>query len=142
MTREIVRAVGHRHVSGTHESTLELTTDDWLTPAGDCILGIEANRAPATFDDAFVDQCRSADARLMLTLRSGESTDRIRGRGDPRLTFDSDRSLVARTSRYVDARTVLIDADKAAVDVDRDLVAALQRGERLTATLTVDPADD
>lgn len=138
MTREIVRAVGHRHVSGTHESTLELTTDDWLTPAGDCILGIEADRAPATFDDVFVDRCRSADARLTLTLRSGDSTDRIRGRGDPGLTFDDDRSLVARTSEYVDARTVLVEADKAAADVDRELVTALQRGAGLTATLRVD----
>lgn len=137
MTREIVQAVGHRHVSGTHESTLELTTDDWLTTAGDCILGIEADRAPEAFDDAFVDRCRSVDARLTLTIRSGDSTDRIRGRGDPRLSFDSDRSLVARTSEYVDERTVLVDADKAAADVDRELVAALQGGAALTATLRV-----
>jgi len=56
--REVIRARGHEHVAATHESTFEVTTDDWLTPAGDCIVGIEADRAPADFDADFVAACR------------------------------------------------------------------------------------
>jgi len=46
---EVVCARGHEHVSATHASTFEVTTDDWLTPAGDCILAVEADRAPRDF---------------------------------------------------------------------------------------------
>lgn len=135
---EVVRAHGHEHVAAAHTSTLELTTDDYLTPAGDCILGIEADRTPADFDDAFVAACRDPDATITLVLETDQHRDTVTGRGHPDLEFTNDRSFVARTSTYVDDRTVFVDADKAAADVDRDLVDALQGGADLTATFRVE----
>ncbi|WP_276270891.1 DUF371 domain-containing protein [Haloarcula litorea] len=141
MTREaVVAAEGHEHVSAEHASTLEVTGDDFLTPAGDCILGIEADTVPADLDAAFVDACRDAEATVTATLEAGGHTVTVEGSGHPDLTFESDRSHVLRTSDYVDDRTVMVDADAAAGDVDRDLVAALADGADLEFTLTVDPA--
>ena len=131
-------ARGHEHVAATHESTFELTSDDYLTPAGDCILGIEADRVPADFDDDFVAACRNADATIEAVLAVDGHTERITGRGDPELTFESERSLVGRTSDYVDDRTVLVAADTAAADLDRDLVAALAEGAAVELTLRVE----
>jgi len=65
---EVVRATGHEHVTAEHASTFELTTDDWLTPAGDCILGVEADRAPSDFDPAFRAACRDENAAIEATL--------------------------------------------------------------------------
>jgi len=135
---ETVRARGHEHVAAEHASTLELTTDDYLTPAGDCILGVEADRAPADFADNFVEACRDADATIALVLEADGHRETVTGSGHPDLAFENDRSMVARTSTYVDDRTILVDADKAAADVDRDLVAALADGADLTATLRVE----
>jgi len=135
---ETVRAHGHEHVAGEHQSTLELTTDDYLTPAGDCILGIEADRAAADFADEFVAACRDADATVTLVLEADGHREVVTGSGHPDLAFENDRSMVARTSTYVDDRTILVDADTAAADVDRDLVAALADGADLTATLRVE----
>jgi hypothetical protein len=135
---ETVRAHGHEHVAGEHQSTLELTTDDYLTPAGDCILGIEADRAPADFADDFVDACRDPDATITLVLDADGHRETVTGSGHSDLTFEDERSMVARTSTYVDDRTILVGADKAAADVDRDLVAALADGADLTATLRVE----
>lgn len=135
---ERIRAHGHEHVAAEHASTLELTTDEYLTPAGDCIVGIEADRAPAEFDPAFVDACRDADARIELELVVGDRVETVVGRGDPELSFESERSAVVRTSEYVDDRTVLVGADAAAADLDRELVAALADGAELTATLRVE----
>lgn len=135
---ETVRAHGHEHVAGEHQSTLELTTDDYLTPAGDCILGIEADSAPADFADGFVEACRDADATITLVLEADGHREEVTGSGHPELEFENDRSMVARTSTYVDDRTILVDADTAAADVDRDLVAALADGADLTATLRVE----
>jgi len=135
---ETVRAHGHEHVAGEHQSTLELTTDDYLTPAGDCILGIEADRTPADFGDDFVAACQDGDATITLVLEVDGHRETVTGSGHPDLAFENDRSMVARTSDYVDDRTILVDADKAAADVDRDLVAALADGADLTATLRVE----
>jgi hypothetical protein len=135
---EVVRAHGHEHVSARHASTLELTSDDYLTPAGDCILGVEADRTPADFDSGFVDACRDADARITATLEADGHTETIGGRGHPDLAFESARSLVCRTSGYVDDRTVMVGANAAAADLDRDFVAALASGAELVATFRIE----
>jgi hypothetical protein len=133
-----VHASGHEHVSAEHTSTFELTSDDWLTPAGDCILGIEADTVPADFDDAFVEACRSHDATITVTLRAEDHEQVIEGRGHPDLTFENDRSMVGRTSDYVDDRTIVVGCDAAAADLDRDFVEALASGANLECVLTVD----
>lgn len=135
---EVVHARGHEHVAAEHESTLEVTTDDYLTPAGDCILGVEADRAPADFADEFAAACRDADATVTLVLEADGRREEVTGSGHPDLAFASDRSMVGRTSTYVDDRTIFVDADAAAADLDRDLVAALADGAALTATLRVE----
>lgn len=135
---EVVQATGHEHVSAAHESTLELTTDDYLTPAGDCILGIEADRAPADFAGGFVDACRDPAAAITATFEAGGFRETVTGRGHPDLTFASERSTVGRTSEYVDDRTVMVGADTAAAGFDRDLVAALSDGASLTVRLAVE----
>ncbi|WP_053947627.1 DUF371 domain-containing protein [Halolamina sediminis] len=142
---ERIRARGHENVSGEHGSTVEVTTDDWLTPAGDCIVGVEADTTPADFDDTFVDACQSSEATITAEFAvdsGGETlTDTITGRGDPEITFEGDRSLVGRTSEYVDGRTVFVGADGAAADLDRELIDALADGAALTLTLTVEPGE-
>ncbi|MFB6202084.1 MAG: DUF371 domain-containing protein [Halorhabdus sp.] len=135
---ERIRATGHEHVTAGHESTLELTSDDYLTPAGDCIVGIEADRVPAEFDVAFVEACQDYATTITATLSTSEHEVEITGRGHPELSFDSGRSLVIRTSEYVDDRTVMIDADTAAADLDRDLVDALAAGASVTMGLAVE----
>jgi hypothetical protein len=135
--RETVRASGHENVTAEHASTFEVTSDEFLTPAGDCILAVGADRTPADFAEPFVEACRHHDATITVSLEADTCTDRIEARGHPDLTFESDRSLVGRTSDYVDERTVAVEAEKSARGVDRDLVAALAAGSELTVTLDV-----
>ena len=136
--QETIRARGHDNVTAAHASTFEVTTDDFLTPAGDCILGIEADRAPADFDPAFVEACQDADATITATFEADDHAATVTGRGHPDLSFESDRSAVGRTSDYVDERTIMVDAEFAAEGFDRDLVDALADGADLTVTLTVE----
>jgi hypothetical protein len=139
---EQITAQGHEHVTAAHESTLEVTSDDYLTPAGDCIVGIEADVVPATFDPDFRAACRNADATITATIEVGDHREVVTGRGHPDFTFENERSLVIRTSTYVDDRTVIVEADKAATDLDRNLVAALADGTALSMTLSVDPPNE
>ena len=135
---ETLHATGHENVTGEHASTLEVTSDDWLTPAGDCILAAEADRVPADFDDEFLAACQSREATITLTIETDGHTERVAGRGHPDFSFENERSLVGRTSEYVDDRTVMVEADAAAGDLDRDLVRALADGAAVTLTLLVE----
>lgn len=139
MVTEQLRAIGHTNVTAAHASTLELTTDSWLTPAGDCIVGIEASKAPAEFSPSFIQACQNTGARIVLTLSVDSKNETIVGHGHPDLTFTDSRSMVVRTSEYIDDRTVMVGANKAAGDLDRDLVSALQSGIELTAKFNVEP---
>ena len=136
---ETVRARGHENVTARHASTFEVTSEGFLTPAGDCILGIGADRVPADFDPAFVEACRDAAATITATLEVDGRTETITGRGHPDLTFEDETSLVGRTSEYVDGRTVLVGADGAAADLDRSVVRALSEGADLVMRLRVEP---
>lgn len=136
--REVVHAIGHEHVSATHESTFEVTTDDYLTPAGDCILGIEADRAPASFDSEFVEAARDESATITASIEVEDTTVQIAGRGHPALTFENERSMVGRTSTYVDDRTVMVDAETAAADLPRSVIQALADGADMTMELVVE----
>jgi hypothetical protein len=142
---ETIRARGHEHVRATHGTTFEVTTDDWLTPAGDCILAVEADRAPAGFAPEFVAACRDAEARMGARIRvaadDGTREAVVAGRGHPELTFADDRGAVVRTSDSVGDRTVLLGADEAAADLDRGLVAALADGAALELALAVEPSE-
>ena len=134
---EIIHARGHEHVRAAHASTFEVTTDDYLTPAGDCILAIDADRAPADFEPAFVEACRDPAATITMTIEAGDHQETVTGRGDPALEFTNERSAVGRTSDYVDDRTVMVGAEFAAEGFDRELVAALADGVEATVTMTV-----
>ncbi|AKU06986.1 MULTISPECIES: DUF371 domain-containing protein [Haloferax] len=140
--REVIRARGHEHVRAEHASTFEVTSDDWLTPAGDCIIGVEADRTPADFDPAFVEACQSHDATIDVRVRvdaDGDTYEQtVRARGHPDLSFEGDRSVVFRTSDYVDDRTGAVGAAHAAAGFDRDLVSALADGAELTVTIEVE----
>lgn len=136
--KEVVHAHGHEYVSARHASTLELTGEDYLTPAGDCILGIEADRTPADFDPEFISACQDETVTITATLEAGDYTETVRGRGHPNLEFASSRSMVCRTSEYVDERTVMVGADRAAADLDREFVAALTDGAELVCEFRVE----
>ena len=136
--QEQIHATGHQNVLAEHTSTFEVTTDDYLTTAGDCILAVEADRAPADFDPDFVAACQDADATITAELTVGDRTDIVTGSGHPDLSFESDRSAVGRTSEHVDERTIMVNADSPALGFDRDLVADLADGADATLTLSVE----
>jgi len=135
---EVIHARGHEHVSAEHASTFEVTTDDYLTPAGDCILVIEADRAPADFDPDFIEACQDSAATITVTIEADGHTESVSGRGHPDLELTNERSAVGRTSDYVDDRTIMVGAEFAAEEFDRDLVAALADGAEATVTITVE----
>jgi hypothetical protein len=134
----IVQATGHRHVRATHETTLELTTEGWLTPAGDCIIGVAASDGCAGLPAPMRSAARSAGAQIFLELDAPTVAPVIvAGRGDPALQWTDPVSMVVRTSEHIDDRTLMLEADHAAADLPRELIEVLATGAPLTATVRV-----
>lgn len=132
---EVIAAEGHSLVRATHRSTFEITRDPWLTRRGDCIIGVNADKAARDLGDEFKSAAARADSRVLVIIKCGEATDVARAWGNPRLTFSDQRSIVVRRSSYVDGRTVAIVSDKAAVHLNRFLVDQLRRRAKFEAML-------
>ncbi|ASJ14743.1 DUF371 domain-containing protein [Thermococcus radiotolerans] len=129
MLREVIRCRGHENVRATHRSTLEFTKEDYLTPRGDCILCIEADKGINDLSDEFKSALK-AGKRLLIRIKVGNLVDEVLAEGSPGLILDHDFSMVVRKSDYIDARTLAIRANKAARDVDRKIVELLKSPER------------
>ncbi|MCE4610997.1 MAG: DUF371 domain-containing protein [Desulfurococcales archaeon] len=136
----VVSAVGHSNVRATHKSTFEVTRDDYLTPRGDCIIGIRADKAPKDLPGWFKEEARRGGI-IVAVLCSEGICDAIAGKGDPRMTFSDERRMVFRRSDYVGPETVMIRASKAARDIRRDLIEKLKSGAELKVYLTVIPVE-
>jgi len=128
MLREVIHCRGHENVRATHKSTLEFTKEDYLTPRGDCILCIEADRGINDLSKEFKAALK-AGKKLLIRIRVGELVDEVLAEGSPDLILDHDYSMVIRKSTYIDGRTLAVRANKAAKDVDRRIVELLQNPE-------------
>ncbi len=131
-------ARGHPNIRATHASTFEVTTESKLTRQGDCIIGVAASQSASDINTMLGDLLRKPTSYVHTVLSVGDITDHIDGRGSPHLSLASTQSLVWRTSDFVDERTVAIRCNKAARDLDRNLIRALQNPKnQLQVTLLV-----
>ncbi|MCD6372940.1 MAG: DUF371 domain-containing protein [Thermococcus sp.] len=128
MLREVIRCRGHENVKATHRSTLEFTKEDYLTPRGDCILCIEADKGINDLSEEFKAALR-AGKKLLVRIKVGDLVDEVVAKGSPGLILDHELSMVIRKSDYIDARTLAIRANKAAKDIDRRIVELLRNPE-------------
>jgi len=125
MLREVIRCRGHENVRATHKSTLEFTKEDYLTPKGDCILCVEADKGINDLGDEFKAALREGK-RLLIRIKVENLVDEILAEGSPNLILDHEYSMVVRKSTYIDSRTLAIRANKAARDIDRKIVELLK----------------
>lgn len=123
---EVIQASGHPKISAKHPTTLEITKEGHLTESGDCIIATCASKGCVDLSTGFSKLVKNNETRITLTIDAGNQVETIRGRGDSRLTLDHPKDLVARKSNYVCDRTIMILADKSALDLDRKFVRILR----------------
>ena len=109
--------------------TFEITKDRELSKRGNCVIGVHASKGPKDLGFAFKNACRRDEAKITLTMEAQGIRETIHGFGNPNLTFAHPYEIVGRTSAFISGRTIMIRADKAARDLDRRLIKALQSPE-------------
>ena len=75
--------------------------------------------------------------QIQIILETENSRDKITGYGHPSLTLDHPTDMVCRKSSYTCSRTLMIHANKAAVDLNPDLIEDLKSGKTLKVTIIV-----
>lgn len=138
MLKEVVHARGHPHVTGKHRSTFEVTRDEEISTAADCIIAVGADKGAASLSEAFKEAAARDDAFITCTIESGGARDVVTGWGSKAMAFTVGDSMVFRVSDYVCGRTVMIYADKAAARLDRQLIGRLAEGNKAIIELMVE----
>jgi len=126
---EEVSFVGHAMVRGTHQKTIEITTEEHLTPRGDCIIGVGASKGVAQLSPSVKSALRSDDARVRFTIVAPGGEFSFAARGSKDLSFESPTDIVIRRSSFVCGRTLAIKAESSASEIPRSLVGTLKSPE-------------
>ncbi|MHA2359083.1 MAG: DUF371 domain-containing protein [Candidatus Thorarchaeota archaeon] len=126
MCRVQFNAYGHRNVIGEHKSTVELTSEDYLTNQGTCIVGVRADLVLSELKSEIKQLALAESTEIKLRMTVDDLTEEVTGTGGSGLTYSDPTSMVTRTSSYECGRTLMINADKAASDLSRDFVENLK----------------
>ena len=116
-----IKAKGHKNVLSKHKSTFEITKDKELSLSGDCIIGLDIDKAMGDFPSEFKEKLASDDTQVIVKLNTANASDEIMGWGH--------HDLVFRKSTFICPRTLMIKSNKAAADLNRDLINDLSNGE-------------
>jgi len=131
----IIRCRGHPLVLGTHPTTFEVTAEEHLTAAGNCILATGADTGCAGLPESFKKVLCNDDAVLVTTLSCGGIDVTVRSRGSSAFTLDHPTDMVWRKSTFVCGRTIGILSDRVAATLPRGLIAELAAGKEMRVTL-------
>lgn len=130
MVQDEVTFYGHPNVRSLHSKSIEITKDGYLTPKGDCIIGIKANKACTDLEESIRQGLKSSSAIVKIEVIVDDESFIIKGRGDERLTMLNPQDIVIRRTNFVCPRTMSVLCDKASSDMPRELVRLLQHQEQ------------
>ena len=130
-----LKTKGHKNVTSLHKSTFEITKDAEIGPTADCIIGVGMDQSMMDFPDDFKSRITDSNAQITVILDSENGHDEIVGWGHEDLTLTHPTDIVIRKSDYTCSRTLMIRADKAARDLDRDLICDLKNGKIMEVTI-------
>ncbi len=132
-----IKSKGHRNVSSLHKSTFEITKDLEIGPTADCIIGVDMDQSMLNFSDEFKNKIANSNTRIQVLLDTPNAHDEIIGFGHEDLTLTHPTDIVCRTSDFTCPRTLMIKSDKAACDLNSDLINDLKNEEILEVTIKI-----
>ena len=136
---EVIFGFGHPNVQATHHATIEFTKDTHLSRNGDCILIVSADKSLADLGTEFKTALKKPNSKLKVKIEAAGFSDEIHAYGSPQLPLTHPQEMVLRKSSFASDRTLGINADKAAKDLNRDLVEKLKNPQqKAKITLTIE----
>ncbi|MDI6645296.1 MAG: DUF371 domain-containing protein [Methanobacteriaceae archaeon] len=130
-------AKGHPNVTSKHKTTFEVTKDKEIGKNADCIIGVASDESIKDIPEDIRKAISCDNATVKIYLETENAFDSITGRGNHLLTLDHPTDIVCRKSEFVCSRTLMIKADKAANDLNPNLIKDLREGKQLKVKISV-----
>ena len=126
----IFTCFGHQNITSKHKTTLEFTKDKYLTLKGDCIVGIKADFSLLQLKKFIKSLKNNKKIIIIIEILNNDNKiiEKINAEINP--DFNSERDIVIRKSDFVDNRTLANKADKAAIDLNSDLIENIKNNNR------------
>jgi hypothetical protein len=129
---------GHPNVTSMHRTTFEITKDKEIGLTADCIIGVSSKVSMEDIPTEILNAIRKSSTKVTVMLETENSQDEIHGFGHPELTLNHPTDMVSRKSDFKCSRTLMIKADKAACDLDKQLIKDLKQSKDLNVTIIVE----
>ena len=131
---------GHENITAKHKTTLEFTKDEELRLEGDCIIGVKSDFSLGSLKDFINKKDLYKNKKITITIRTINDNktkndaktkkpieEKITAEINPK--FNSHDEIVIRKTDFVSERTLATKADKAASDLNRNLIDYLRYRE-------------
>ncbi|MEM0385309.1 MAG: DUF371 domain-containing protein [Nitrososphaeria archaeon] len=125
--KDTVFFYGHKHISAKHPTTFEITKEDYLTPKGDCIIGINSSKSCYDLLPEVKNSLKNDNVEVVLTIVVDKEIFKVFAKGSSKLILFDKKSIVVRKSDYICPRTLAIKSTASAKDFPRNLIKLLQK---------------
>ncbi len=117
---------GHPNVQSLHARTIEITKDKDLTLNGDCIIGINANKACKHLNSGIKQRIKKKDSLIEIELIVEPYNFIIKGIGSNNLLLTNEEDIVLRKSNFICDRTLSINCNFSSFEIPRVIVDSLK----------------
>ncbi len=107
---------GHKNILGTQRNTLEFTKDKELTLDGDCIIGVNS--------DFRLEEIKRLKGKIIVKIKVNDLIEEVECEVNPE--FNDDEEIVIRRTEFLSGRTLGIRANKAAIDLNREMMELMK----------------
>jgi hypothetical protein len=129
MVLERIKAYGHENILCTHDTTIEVTKNRFLTKKGNCILGINATKASKDLNEKLKSHIWEGK-KVKVILKTDKFKDSFYGFGHKDLPLNHEEDNVFRKSDFKCNRTVLIKCSKSSKELSQNLINSLKESKK------------
>ena len=121
-------AYGHPNILGTHKTTFEFTKDEEISLMGDCIVGVKADFELGKLKKFIRKSIKNNNKKITITIKALSKSITIKETVFITINpnFNDDKEFVIRKTDFASERTFAIKANKAAFELNRDLIGFLK----------------
>lgn len=138
MLRDTIRAKGHHNITARHKTTLQITKNENISKRADCIVAVSADKAVNDLTAEVRAALKETAATVRVNICAAHTSQLVIGSGGAELTHSDAHDTVIRKSAFASGRTLMINADKAAADLDRQFIDKLKKAIDVIITIEVD----
>ena len=126
MSTFIFHCFGHPNVLAEHKTTLEFTTENNIAHKGDCIIGVHSSKTLKEINEKMKEEMKKEGSKIFVKIKVNGLEEYVEGEGSPELDFSDKGAIIIRKSSFKCPRTLMINSNKAARDISRDIIELMK----------------